>query len=284
MIDIAPAGEVIPWLNGDSSASMRLLVSGPPPADYALMCGAQQGACKGMAIFEGWASSPAEADALLRSGRVSLAACHDHGCAGPMAGTISRSMPVFVVRNEAFATLAFSRPADLAQQFGDPSDLSALRTWALSVAPPLRAGVLALGGLDMDALLRAAHSMGDESHNRNNAMTSAFLNCAALGMARAGVAAAEMEAALDWLSPLRWEDPSSAGVRACLGLVLACAKALMDPLHDIPHSTIVTTMARNGVSFGIRVSGLGADQWFISPSPVPIGKVCFIYFFIDLSF
>ena len=35
-------------------------------------------------------------------------------------------------------------------------------------------------------------------------------------------------------------------------------------------STLVTTMARNGTDFGIRVSGMGA-QWFTDPAQVPDG-------------
>jgi hypothetical protein len=51
-----------------------------------------------------------------------------------------------------------------------------------------------------------------------------------------------------------------------LGLAMACGKAITDPVYDIPFSSIVTAMARNGTEFGIRVSGLG-DEWFTAPSP-----------------
>ena len=47
---------------------------------------------------------------------------------------------------------------------------------------------------------------------------------------------------------------------------MACGKAITDPVYDIPFSSIVTAMARNGTEFGIRVSGLG-DEWFTAPSP-----------------
>lgn len=47
-------------------------------------------------------------------------------------------------------------------------------------------------------------------------------------------------------------------------------EALADPVRDIEYSTVVTAMCRNGVEFGIRVSGLG-DQWFTAPAPVVDG-------------
>jgi len=51
---------------------------------------------------------------------------------------------------------------------------------------------------------------------------------------------------------------------------MAACKSIADGLRDIPHSTIVTAMSRNGVEFGLRVSGLGA-AWFTAPAPVPDG-------------
>jgi hypothetical protein len=45
---------------------------------------------------------------------------------------------------------------------------------------------------------------------------------------------------------------------------------MADSAHGVPGSTIVSTMARNGTDFGIRVSGLG-ERWFTAPSSVPDG-------------
>ena len=44
----------------------------------------------------------------------------------------------------------------------------------------------------------------------------------------------------------------------------------MDAAHGIEGSTVVTAMARNGVDFGIRVSGTG-DAWFTAPADGPDG-------------
>ncbi len=42
---------------------------------------------------------------------------------------------------------------------------------------------------------------------------------------------------------------------------MAMCKASMDAAHGIEYSTVVTTMARNGYEFGLRISGL-PGQWF----------------------
>ncbi len=49
-------------------------------------------------------------------------------------------------------------------------------------------------------------------------------------------------------------------------------KAAMDAAHGIEYSTVVTTMARNGVEFGLRVSGL-PGQWFTGPAQQVIGPM-----------
>jgi hypothetical protein len=51
---------------------------------------------------------------------------------------------------------------------------------------------------------------------------------------------------------------------------MAAGKAIADPARDVEYSTVVTAMCRNGVEFGIRVSGLG-DEWFTAPAPVVKG-------------
>jgi hypothetical protein len=55
-----------------------------------------------------------------------------------------------------------------------------------------------------------------------------------------------------------------------LNPVMAACKAMADAAHGVEQSTVVTTMARNGTDFGIRVSGLGG-QWFTAPAEIPDG-------------
>ena len=52
-----------------------------------------------------------------------------------------------------------------------------------------------------------------------------------------------------------------------LNLSMASGKATADAASGIADSTIVTTMARNGTEFGLRMSGTG-ERWFTAPSSV----------------
>ncbi|HEX6944897.1 MAG TPA: DUF1116 domain-containing protein, partial [Casimicrobiaceae bacterium] len=54
---------------------------------------------------------------------------------------------------------------------------------------------------------------------------------------------------------------------------MALCKCALDAAHGIPDSTIVTTMCRNGVEFGIRVSGMAGHTWFTGPAQRVIGPM-----------
>jgi hypothetical protein len=55
-----------------------------------------------------------------------------------------------------------------------------------------------------------------------------------------------------------------------LNFSMAACKAALDAAHGVEGSSVVTTMARNGVEFGIRLSGTG-PAWFTAPAGVPDG-------------
>ena len=55
-----------------------------------------------------------------------------------------------------------------------------------------------------------------------------------------------------------------------LNLSMAACKAMLDAARGVAGSSMVTAMARNGVEFGIQVSGTG-DRWFTAPAPLVDG-------------
>jgi len=253
LVDIAPAGEVVPGLGG------RVILHAGPPVDWAHMCGAQRGAAIGIALFEEWAKTADEAARLLAGGAIRFEPNHHHQAVGPMAGTISASLPVFVVENKSYGNRAYCRQVESRQQFGDYSDqaIGGLRVWRDVWAPSLRRGIRHMGGLPLKTIITKALQMGDELHNRQVAASSLFANAMAVPMIQAGVATSELTSTLSLLANHEV---------FFLGLAMAAAKASADPAAGIEYSTLVTAMSRNGTEFGIRVSGLG-DQWFTAPSP-----------------
>jgi len=257
LVDVAPAGEVIPGLEG------MMITHAGPPIEWDRMCGAQQGAIIGMVLYEGWAADPDEARAMLEKDKIRLEPNHHHDAVGPMAGTISPTAPVWVVENRAFGNRAFCRQVEGRQQFGEFSEdaLDGLRQWRDVWAPTIREALQKMGGLELNPIIIQALQMGDELHNRHSASSSLFANKMAIAISEADI---PKERALPTLYYLVGHN------LIFLGLAMACGKAITDPASGIEYSTVVTAMARNGTEFGIRVSGLG-DEWYSAPAPVVDG-------------
>lgn len=257
LVDVAPAGDVVPGLRD------RMILHSGPPVDWQRMSGAQRGACIGITLFEGWAGNPGEAESLLARGEIVLEPNHAHQAVGPMAGTITRSMWVFVVENKAFGNRAFCRQVEGRQQFGDFSAaaLENLVKWRDVWAPALGRAVRGMGGLRLKPLITKALQMGDELHNRPVAASSLFANAMSLPLLKAELPPGHLAATLGYLGGHEL---------LFLGLSMAAAKSIADPARGIPYSTGVTAMARNGTEFGIQVSGLDGE-WFVAPSPTVRG-------------
>jgi hypothetical protein len=183
-----------------------------------------------------------------------------------MAGVISASMKVYVLEDATHATRTFSNLNEgygKVLRYGAYSDevLKRLR-WMNDVLGPVIGDALAISnGIDLRALIAEALHMGDEGHNRNKAGSLLFLKQIAPLVAK--VMADDLVEA----EVLQFIGDNALSV---LNPVMAACKAMAVAAHDVEGSTIVTTLARNGTDFGIRVSGLG-EQWFTAPAEVPIG-------------
>jgi hypothetical protein len=261
LVDVQPARAVVPIFGADP----RLLLHAGPPIAWQNMCGPMRGAAMGAMLFEGWAADPSAAELLAETGQVRFAPCHDAGAVGPMAGLLSPSMPVLVVdnvehRNRAFATM--NEGLGKVLRFGayDNSVLERLRWMAASLGPALSRALHANGPVDLKVLTGQALQMGDECHNRNVAATALFARLIAPALVRS-VDADVAGQVLDFLQ---------ANNHFYLNVSMVACKASLDAAHGVDDATLVTAMARNGVEFGIRVSGTGSE-WFTAPSTVPDG-------------
>ena len=256
---VATARDVIPGMRD------RLLLHAGPPIEWERMSGPLRGSVIGALLFEGLAEDESEAIALIDRGEIEFAPCHHHQTVGPMAGVTSASMAVYVVENVTHGNLAFS---NLNEGYGkvlrygaySPEVLEKLG-WMNSVMAPVLADALAASAeLDLRVLLAEALHMGDEGHNRNKAGSLLFLKLLSPHVARVATSDVAEEV-------LRFLGDNALSV---LNPVMAACKAMADAAHGVEGSTIVTSMARNGTDFGIRVSGLG-DAWFTAPAQVPAG-------------
>ncbi|MBS0340911.1 MAG: DUF1116 domain-containing protein [Proteobacteria bacterium] len=244
----------------------RTLLHAGAPIAWDKMCGPMRGAMVGAVLYEGWADSEAQAEEMLGRGEFKFAQCHDFGAVGPMAGVISSSMPVFVVRNETFGNMAYSNMSEgigRVLRFGaNGQDVIDRLRWIENVlAPTLQTAVRAIGGLDLRAIQAQALLMGDEVHSRNAAATLQFLAAISVPLADAPGDRGPIRETLEFIA---------GNSQFFLNLSMTSSKATMDAVHGIENCSIVTAIARNGVTTGVRVSGLG-KQWFQAPSEMPEG-------------
>jgi hypothetical protein len=258
---VATAREVIPGMQDN------LFLHAGPPIEWKRMSGPLRGALIGGMLFEGLAKSEADATAMAERGEVRFDSCHHHGAVGPMAGVISASMKVYVVENAEHGNKSFS---NLNEGYGkvlrygaySPEVLKKLH-WMNDVLGAALAEALAGGnGIDMRALIAEALHMGDEGHNRNKAGSLLYLKLISPGIARVMQDSAAESEVLAFLGD---------NALSVLNPVMAACKVMTDAAHGVEGSTIVTSMARNGTDFGIRVSGLGKETWFTAPAEIPVG-------------
>jgi hypothetical protein len=260
LVGVATAQDVIPDM-----ADRQLLHAGPP-LEWTRMSGPMQGAVIGAVLFEEWAKDEAGAIALATNGEISFDPCHHHGAVGPMAGVISPSMAVYVVENTTHGNFAYSNMNEgygKVLRYGAYSAevLDRLRWINNEMAPLLRNALAETEGIDLRALLAEALHMGDEGHNRNKAGSILMLKALAPFIARVAPTESAGEKVLRVIGD---------NALSVLNPVMAACKAMADAAHNVENSTLVSTMARNGTDFGIRVSGLG-DRWFTAPAPTPDG-------------
>ena len=255
LVDVRRAGDALGLAPG------QFLHAGPP-ITWDRASGPLRGALLGAALLEGLADTPEAAEALLERGDgVELRPCHAASAVGPMAGVVSPSMWVFELEDPVHggrAWCSLNEGLGKVLRYGayGPEVLDRLRWMSAVLGPLLGQAVRRHGPVDVTAIVAQMLQMGDEGHNRNRAGTLMLLR----------------ELLPDLLS---LDAPSSdlAEVTRFVGgndhfflnLVMPACKLATDAARDVPGSSLVVTMARNGTDFGLQTSGTG-DRWFTAPA------------------
>jgi hypothetical protein len=258
LLGLDKALSVIPGMKNN------MVLHAGPPVSWKNMCGPMQGGIMGALLYEGWAKTPAAARKLAASGKIEYSPCHEHQAVGPMAGIISPSMPVFLVKNVAAGNMAFctmNEGLGRVLRYGafGPEVIQKLRWLEKILYPNLEEALRLYGPLDLKMIMAQALHMGDELHNRNRAATSLLYRALAPAVIRS---ADTRETAAEILQFMNGND------HFFLNLSMAASKASLDAARGISGSSVVVAMARNGSEFGIQLAGTG-NEWFCGPAPVP---------------
>ena len=259
LVDVLPAAEALGLGPGE-------FLHAGPPIEWERASGPLRGALVGAMLFEGLADSPEQAERELARGSVTLDPCHHHRAVGPMAGVISPSMWMFELRDpvhggKAWCSLNEGLGKVLRYGAYGPEVIERLRWMAAVLGPVLQQAVRANGPVDIKAIIAQMLQMGDEGHNRNRAGTLMFLRDILPSLVAVDAPSSDIAEVARFVG---------ANDHFFLNLAMPACKLATDAARDVPGSTLVVTMARNGTDFGIQVSGTG-DEWFTGPANTPEG-------------
>jgi len=282
-VDVGRAKDVIPGMKDN------LFLHAGPPITWDRMSGPLKGAIIGGLIYEGKAKNREEAEKLAASGSIEFAPCHHYNTVGPMAGVTTPSQMVFILEDKEWGGFTYSNMNEgygKVLRYGayDESVLNRLKWLDEVYASVIKEAVHLAKGIDIKSIIAQALHMGDDGHNRNRATTSLFIrsiapfivetqwgkktdyNAPRLDLTNVSdyFKGHKATAAAEVLAFMHSNDLTS------LNAIMAACKSMALAAHGVENSTVVTTMARNGTDFGIRVSSTG-DQWFTAPANVPDG-------------
>jgi hypothetical protein len=260
LVGVCAGGAVVPGLEG------RMLLHCGPPLSYAEHCDPLRRSLRAAAVAEGWARDVEDADRLLAGGAVSLDAANHHDTVVPMATAIGPSAPVLVVENAEGGTRAFAPlnqgPGEVAW-FGRDTDgaIARLRFLTETGGPAVAAILARTGPLDVLAIAAQGITMGDDLHMRTQAATNLLTRTWLPHIAALPDAVREKFATYLGGNHLFF-----------LNLAMAAAKSLQLHAEQVTGSSIVTTMSRNGTTFGIKLAG--SPDWQLTDAP-PVGDALY---------
>lgn len=258
LIGLDIARNVIPGMKDN------LLLHAGPPLTWERMSGPMKGAMIGAIIYEGKAKNFKEAEKLGSSGKFKFSPCHEHDTVGPMAGVVSASMPVFVLKNEEYGNYAYctmNEGLGKVLRYGayDTETIEKLKWMEKVLYPTLKKAIEFKEKIDLKNIIAQALHMGDEVHNRNRAGTSLFYR---------EIAPAIVETCKDNKITAKVLNFINGNDHFFLNLSMPAAKVTLDAARNIENSSIVIAMTRNGTDFGLQLAGT-KDSWFVGKALVP---------------
>ncbi len=251
---IESAADVVPGIDD------RTVLHCGPAISWHDMCDPLQRSVRATVLAEGWAETRDRATEMIVAGDVRLRPANEHSTVVPMASAIGPSAPVYVVENEKGGVQAYSslnQGSGEVAWFGVETDSAVERLTFLrdAVGPVLAEALAGLGPVDVFSLAAQGIPMGDDVHMRVQATTNLFLRDLLPYLVRSS----------------RTDAPDVASFLSgnhlmFLNVAMAAAKSLVLWAGEVEDSSIVTSMARNGTTYGVRLSG-SESSWFLAPSP-----------------
>ena len=256
-VDVLPAGRFL------GLPEKTILHSGPPIA-FERMCILHHRGMVNACLFEGWAKTADEAEAMLARGEVRVAAAMDYATVGSGTGIVTASVPLLIVEDRTTGLRAGVFPSE--GRFGggfcgwgvySPEIAENLAYMRDRLFPPLVSVLKDIGGFPLKALFAEAIRMGDELHSCQKAIDCLFTR-AIIPHALKCPNADELLTYFATADRFTHNFGQAASRAALLGVAAAGVKGAL------------VAAGGNGVEYGVKFAD-APDTWHTAPSPMIVG-------------
>jgi len=238
----------------ESLAEGRVLLHCGPPIELDRISDPLRRSMRAAIVAEDWAATPEDADELLVDGSVRLESANSYGVVVPMATAMGPQTPVWEVE---LADAGIRVYTPLGQGSGDvawfgkdsPGAINRLLLLRDAAGTVLNEALQAYGPVDVLSLAAQAVAMGDDIHVRTQAATNLLLKNL-------------LSSLVDVDHPRKVEvaDYLSGNHLLFLTLAMAAARALTTWAAEVPNSSVVMGISRNGTDFACWLGGPEATR------------------------
>lgn len=258
-VGVRPAIECVPDMREG------LILHSGPEIEWDEMSETQrQGGINGV-LFEGYAKTREDAEHLLKTGEITFASGNDYHIVVPGSGIATPSMVMNIVEDRNSGVRGFCAPFEGPNRGGlagwgvyNEAIDKHLHNMSDVIGPAITRMLEEAGGMALKRIMVRGVEMGDELHSRQDACGLILTNeLAKMIFDTKSMNDDEKRQVMDLIfGTVRFFHP----------LGMASAMSGLEAARHIPYSTVVTAMEGNGVTYGIKVAGLG-NQWFTAPAP-----------------
>lgn len=258
-VGVRPAIECVPDMREG------LILHSGPEIEWDEMSETQrQGGINGV-LFEGYAKTREDAEHLLKTGEVTFASGNDYHIVVPGSGIATPSMVMNIVEDRNSGVRGFCAPFEGPNRGGlagwgvyNEAIDKHLHNMSDVIGPAITRMLEEAGGMALKRIMVRGVEMGDELHSRQDACGLILTNeLAKMIFDTKSMNDDEKMQVMDLIfGTVRFFHP----------LGMASAMSGLEAARHVPYSTVVTAMEGNGVTYGIKVAGLG-NQWFTAPAP-----------------
>lgn len=254
--DVASAREAV------GLEPMTLLHAGPPFANPGQPSAPVLSSAVLCCLYEGWASTEMDAEAMIADGRVRLLPAQNYRVVTPLAAVISPSTSLVKVSDTAqcnspccWSLLSSGLGPQLRFGSRNPAILQRMAWRDEHLAPVLR-DVLQQSPIALSPLAIVGLRSGDDLHSRTTFATAALLEALSPSLEVADVQAMLATTPLFFLT-----------------LWMAACYLMLDATRSNdswPDTKLVLALAGNGIDAGVRLAD-APEVWITAPAHVPQG-------------